>query len=107
MQIPILKCGACGKLATPPRQLCPSCHSDRIAPQAVEGVGTLVSWTIIRRPPQAFRDDGVYPVAVVALDAGVPVTVRLALSEGGAEPRAGAKVAMTAEHKGAPVFSLV
>ena len=107
MQLSILKCSDCGKLAVPPRQLCPSCHSPKLDPYPVEGVGRLLSWTMIRRPPLAFRDEGIYPVAVVALDAGVAVTVRLELLEGGGEPQAGAKVAMTAEHKGAAVFRVV
>jgi uncharacterized OB-fold protein len=107
MQISILKCGDCGSLATPPHQLCPSCHSAKIAPHMVEGTGTLLSWTVIRRPPQAFRDEGAYPVAVVALAAGVPVTVRLKLAEGAPEPKSGATVHMTATHKGAAVFEVV
>ena len=106
MQISILKCRACGKLAAPPHQLCPSCHSADIGPYEVEGAGKLLSWTMIRRPPQAFRDEGAYPVAVVALEAGIPVTVRLKLPEGPSEPKAGAKVHMTSQHKGAAVFEV-
>ena len=107
MHISILKCGDCGKLTAPPRQLCPECHSAKIGPHPVEGAGKLVSWVVVRRPPLAFRDDGVYTVGVVALSAGVPVAVRLNLPEGGGEPKAGAPVHMTGEHKGAAVFALV
>jgi uncharacterized OB-fold protein len=106
MQITILKCPDCGQLAAPPRQLCPSCHSAKIAAHQVDGVGTLLSWTMIRRPPQAFRDEGAYPVGVVALRAGVPVAVRLKTSEGAPEFTAGASVHMTSEHKGAAVFEM-
>lgn len=106
MQITILKCSACGKLAAPPHQLCPSCHQAKVGPHNVEGSGKLVSWTMIRRPPTAFRDEGFYPVAIVALDAGVPVTVRLKLPEGATEPKSGATVHMTGEHKGAAVFEV-
>ena len=107
MQISILKCPDCGKLAAPPRQLCPSCHSAKIAAHDVEGVGTLLTWTVIRRPPQAFRDEGAYPVAVVALAAGVPVAVRLKHADGAPELKSGAPVHMTATHKGAAVFEIV
>ena len=107
MQISILKCGDCGKLAAPPHQLCPSCHSAKIAPHKVDGSGTLLSWTVIRRPPQAFRDEGAYPVAVVALTAGVPIAVRWKHPEGAPEPASGAPVRMTGEHKGAAVFEVV
>lgn len=105
-KIEILRCGACGKLASPPHQLCPSCHSAKIGPYAVDGVGTLLSWTMIRRPPQVFRDEGFYPVAVVALTAGVPVTVRLKRVEGAPEPKFGDAVHMIGEHKGAAVFEV-
>ena len=107
MQIKILKCPDCGKLASPPHQLCPSCHSAKIAAHEVDGAGQLLSWTMIRRPPQVFRDEGAYPVAVVALTAGVPVTVRLKLPADGSEPKSGATVHMTGEHKGAAVFEVV
>ena len=106
MQITILKCPECGKLSSPPHQLCPSCHSAKIGPHKVEGAGKLLSWTMIRRPPQAFRDEGFYPVAVVALAAGVPVTVRLKHPEGAPEPKSGDAVHMTGEHKGAAVFEV-
>ena len=106
MQITILKCGDCGKLTAPPRQLCPACHSAKIAAHMVDGAGKLLSWTVVRRPPMAFRDDGVYTVGVVALASGVPVAVRMHLPEGGREPKSGDAVRMTGEHKGAAVFEL-
>jgi hypothetical protein len=104
MHITILKCSGCGTLMGGPRQLCPKCHGARLDPHQVEGAGKLLTWTVVRRPPQAFREEGAYAVAVVALDAGVPVTVRLARPEGSPEPPAGARVRMTSEHKGAAVF---
>ena len=106
MQITILQCTDCRTLSAPPHQLCPKCHSTGIAPHRVDGIGTLLSWTVIRRPPQAFRDGGIYNVAVVALSAGVPVTGRLELAEGAGEPPAGAAVRMIGEHKGAAIFAL-
>ena len=106
MQTTILRCATCGLQTGAPRQLCPGCHGSELTTVPVEGAGRLVSWTMIRRPPQAFRDEGAYLVAVVALDAGVPVTVRLRLPEGAPEPAAGARVRMTAEHKGAAVFEV-
>jgi hypothetical protein len=106
MQIEIVKCGDCGAQMAGPKQLCPKCHSARLWPARVEGSGKLLSWTMIRRPPQAFREEGAYPVAVVALDAGVPVTVRFKHPEGAPEPAVGARVRMIGEHKGAAVFEV-
>ncbi len=36
-----------------------------------------MSWTVIRRPPQGFAEEGAFPVAIVDLDSGVRVTGRL------------------------------
>ena len=44
---------------------------------------------------------------VVALEAGIPVTVRFKHPDGAPEPKAGADVHMTGEHKGAAVFEVV
>lgn len=108
MTLDLLKCTACGTLAAKPRELCPKCHASGLANHSVEGVGTLMTWTVVRRPPQAFREEGAYAVCVVALDAGVPVTGRLkSLADGAEEPKPGQRVRMTAEHRGAPVFELI
>ena len=101
--ISVLACPACGQLDPGPREICTSCFTAGLAPTEVEGVGKLVSWTMIRRPPTAFREDGEYAVAVVALDAGVQVTGRLDLSSGEASP--GARVAAWMKHGDVPVFA--
>ena len=101
--IAVLACPACGQLDPGPRENCTSCFAPGLAPHQVEGVGSLVSWTMIRRPPTAFREDGEYAVAVVALDAGVQVTGRLDLSSGDVDP--GARVTALRKHSDVPVFS--
>jgi uncharacterized OB-fold protein len=75
--VPIVKCTACGALDPGPREVCPKCHKATLAPASVPGEGQLVSWTLIRRPPAQYREDGAYAVAIVRLDAGVQVTGRL------------------------------
>src|SRR5688572_18769843 len=79
--IDILKCDACGALDPGPRDICPKCHASALRPHSVDGSGALVSWTIIRRPPAAFRAEGEYGVAIVRLDAGVTVTGRIGTSD--------------------------
>ena len=49
-----------------------------LRPEAVPGVGRVVSFTTIRRAPTQFRDQAPYDVVVVDLDAGPRVTGRLA-----------------------------
>ena len=75
--VPIVKCTQCGALDPGPREICPKCHKPTLESSTVPGAGTLVSWTLIRRPPAQYREDGQYAVAIVRLDAGVQVTGRL------------------------------
>ncbi len=101
--ISVLACPNCGQLDPGPRENCTACFAGGLAPREVENVGNLVSWTMIRRPPTAFREEGEYAVAVVALDAGVQVTGRLDLSAGELAP--GSRVTALQHHGGVPVFS--
>ncbi len=73
----VLRCSNCGTLDAGPREICPSCHERALQRHEVAGDGRLLTWTIIRRPPAAFRSEGSYAVAVIELDAGVKVTGRL------------------------------
>ncbi|MEM8973741.1 MAG: OB-fold domain-containing protein [Pseudomonadota bacterium] len=101
--ISVLACPSCGHLDPGPRENCPACFATGLKPCDVQGVGNLVSWTMIRRPPTAFRSEGEYAVAVVTLDAGVQVTGRLGLTADEAKP--GARVAALELHADVPVFS--
>jgi uncharacterized OB-fold protein len=77
MMVTVARCTSCGALDPGPREICPKCHKPTLAAVDVPGAGTLVSWTMIRRPPAQYREDGAYAVAIVRLDAGVQVTGRL------------------------------
>jgi len=81
-QLRVLRCSACGRLDCGPREVCPTCFNSGFEHTEVDGAGTLVSWTIIRRPPTRFREHGPYCVVVVDLEAGIRMTARL---EGDAE----------------------
>ncbi len=102
-RVTVLVCEDCGALDPGPRAFCRACQSSALVARDVDGTGMLVSWTMIRRPPTAFREEGEYAVAVVALDAGVQVTGRLALD--GGEPRPGSRVAMVDSRDGVGVFA--
>lgn len=99
--VEVMACEACGALDPGPRDLCPRCHA-RLKPATVAGDGMLLSWTLIRRPPAAFKEDGQYAVAVVKLDAGVQVTGRLA--DPGEAVKPGARVSATGRHRSTTVF---
>jgi len=65
--------------------------------------GTLLTYTIIRKPPAAFADDRVYAVCVVDMANGQRVTGRLDRYE--PEPEMGAIVKVTAMQGPTPVFA--
>ena len=102
LPIEALRCRNCGSLDPGPREICPACHEPELARHTVPGSGLLISWTMIRRPSAAFREEKEYPVAVVNLDAGIKVTGRLQAADDRLKP--GARVVAVAIHKGVPVF---
>ena len=102
--VQVLRCADCGTLDPGPRDLCPKCFG-ALKPDAVSGAGALVSWTMIRRPPAAFRSEGAYAVALVKLDAGCLITGRLANPDELATP--GRRVAASGTHNGAAVFKVI
>ena len=72
-QLTAIRCGACGELAMPPKELCPSCHAHQWQPVALAGDGTIASFTVIRVAPRAHAADVPYAVAVVRLKEGVSI----------------------------------
>lgn len=101
--VSVLECSSCGQLDPGPRGNCTACYGTDLIVRNVESSGQLISWTMIRRPPTAFRDDGPYAVAVVKLDVGVQVTGRLDLMA--VEPAPGSRVVALTHQSNVPVFS--
>lgn len=65
------KCKSCKTVYFPPRLLCPECKkSDLVETKLVEK-GEVVSYTIIRVPPQQFIDQTPYAIGIIKLDDGV------------------------------------
>ena len=72
-----IRCGGCGELAIPPKELCPSCHERRWELVPLHGTGSVVSFTVIRIPPRGRLAEAPYAVAVVKLDEGVSLLGRI------------------------------
>jgi len=68
------KCTNCGFIAFPPRLVCPRCHSRSFETIILAEEGKIVTYTIIRVPPQPFSDQAPYAVGIVELDDGVRLT---------------------------------
>jgi uncharacterized OB-fold protein len=101
--VEILRCTRCGTLDAGPRILCGKCHSRGLEPHSVEGAGTLVSWTIIRRAPTKLKGLAPYAVCVVDLTAGVRVTGRLQSVD--AVAQAGGRAVCVAVEGTVPIFA--
>jgi uncharacterized OB-fold protein len=76
-QLTAIRCGACGELAMPPKELCPNCHAHQWQPVTLAGDGTIASFTVIRVAPRAHAADVPYGVAVVRLKEGVSILGRI------------------------------
>jgi uncharacterized OB-fold protein len=72
-----IRCGGCGELAIPPKELCPSCHERRWELVPLHGTGSVASFTVIRIPPRGRLAEAPYAVAVVKLDEGVSLLGRI------------------------------
>jgi uncharacterized protein len=72
-----IRCGSCGELAIPPKELCPSCRERRWELVPLHGTGSVVSFTVIRIPPRGRLAEAPYAVAVVKLDEGVSLLGRI------------------------------
>lgn len=73
-----IKCGRCGNLAIPPKELCDACGQRDWRPVPLAGDGTIASYTVIRVPPTKHTGDAPYAVAVVKLREGVSLIGRVA-----------------------------
>ena len=76
-QLTAVRCGSCGELAIPPKELCPACHARAWQPAPLVGEGTIASFTVIRVAPRAHAADVPYAIAVVKLTEGVSILGRI------------------------------
>ncbi len=66
-----LKCKKCKSLLVPPRNLCPKCLGTDFEWRSLEGIGTLITYTVIHFPPTQFQALAPYAVGIVKLREGV------------------------------------
>ncbi|WP_408011257.1 Zn-ribbon domain-containing OB-fold protein [Pseudalkalibacillus sp. A8] len=68
----IQQCDECYEYIFYPRIICPYCTSEKISWVESQGIGTVYSYTIVRKPVSpAFTKDVPYVVAMVELNEGV------------------------------------
>ena len=71
------RCRACGKVAFPPRRVCPGCHGEAFDACVLPDEGTLVTWTVIHVAPRGFSRQTPYVVGIVELEGGARVTAQI------------------------------
>ena len=71
------KCTKCGYIAFPPRLVCPQCGNRVFAKTKLAESGKLLTFTIIRVPPEPFEDQAPYAVGIAELDDGVKLTAQV------------------------------
>ena len=70
-QLLLQKCGECGTHQFYPRVICTSCSAGSLDWAESSGIGTVVSWTIVRHPvSEAYADDVPYVIALIKLQEG-------------------------------------
>jgi uncharacterized OB-fold protein len=68
------KCKKCGAVSFPPRLVCSSCRAREFESVTLADKGKILTYTIIRVPPQPFADQAPYAVGIVELDDGARLT---------------------------------
>jgi len=68
------KCKKCGTISFPPRLICPKCKTRKFETVKLADKGKVISYTIIRVPPQQFADQTPYAMGIVELDDGIKLT---------------------------------
>jgi uncharacterized OB-fold protein len=97
-ELRVLRCRDCGTYIHPPTPICPKDHSKNVAPEAVSGRATVITFTINHQSWMPGPEPP-YVVAIVALDEDP--SVRLTTNIVGCDVRAvrrGMRVDVTFEH---------
>ncbi len=72
------KCENCGSYYFPPRPICPKCRRDsKLVPYKFSGKGEVVTFSIVRAPPEGYELVAPYAVAIIKLDEGPMLTAQL------------------------------
>jgi uncharacterized OB-fold protein len=76
-QLRLQRCGDCDAVVWYPRGLCPHCGSVALAWFTASGLGTVYSFTVVRRGPEPFSAAAPYVVAYVELAEGPRVLTNI------------------------------
>ncbi|UCH89828.1 MAG: Zn-ribbon domain-containing OB-fold protein [Thermoplasmata archaeon] len=72
-----VKCGNCGKIYFPPKDMCTDCHRlslGKMTGHKISGTGKVVTYSIVHEGPEAFKMQIPYIMAIIELDEGTRIT---------------------------------
>jgi hypothetical protein len=73
-----VRCTNCQQIYFPPRPLCPQCRRlGRLERENLRGVGTVLTYTVIRSASEGFHQQTPYIMAVVQLEDGPCLTTQI------------------------------
>lgn len=85
------KCEKCNTIYFPPRIICRNCRREsKLKEQKLSGEGTVYSYTVIRAPPDAFKETAPYTIGIIKTTEGPLVEGHIV--ENGKKVDIGAKV---------------
>ena len=74
------KCGNCGRIFFPPKEICRDCHRKSIGKMSgvkLGGDGKIISYTTVHDGPEGFRNQVPYILAIIELDEGPRITAQI------------------------------
>jgi uncharacterized OB-fold protein len=71
------KCKGCGRIAFPPRPVCPGCGGREFEAVKLAESGRLLTYTVIRVAPEGYEDQSPYAVGIAELDDGARLTAQV------------------------------
>lgn len=75
------RCKNCGSVQPIPRSLCVQCQSTELDWRTSAGLGRILTFTIVHRPPTpAFQEESPYAIAIIDMDEGFRLMTQVAPS---------------------------
>lgn len=96
-ELRLQRCAACGAWQFYPRPFCAACSATALRWERASGLGTVRSWTVVRRPVDpAWAAAAPYLLVLVALDEG-PTLMSVLAAGGPDDARVGMRVRVSFE----------
>ncbi len=77
MNVMVLKCSFCGKLAASPVYFCKSCKSEKLEETEIPGRGILYTYSTVHVPLSSLEKEAPYTVAIVDIEGDCKITGRV------------------------------